>query len=98
MILLFGVGLGVLLFLWTREWLGLGPARVVLVCYTLEPNLLSHASLVTTDLGVTAFIFGAIYFLWRLHRAGGRGNVAGFVACCSLAVVSKFSGVLLVPV
>jgi hypothetical protein len=98
MIVLLGVGLGIVLFLWARDWLGFVPAVIALGCYALEPNLLSHASLVTTDLGVTCFIFGAIYFAWRVQRDGSSRNVAGLTVCTALAVVSKFSALLLVPV
>ncbi len=98
MTVILGVVLGVVLFLWAREWLGFVPAVAALALYTLEPNLVSHASLVTTDFGVTCFIFTAVYFAWRLHRHGGWWNVAGLAICCGLAVVSKFSGVFLAPV
>jgi hypothetical protein len=98
MTVLLGVGLGIVLFLWARDWLGFVPAVIALGCYALEPNLLSHASLVTTDLGVTCFIFGAIYFAWRVQRDDNWRNVAGLTVCVALAVVSKFSGLLLAPV
>jgi tetratricopeptide (TPR) repeat protein len=93
-----GVVLGILIFLWTREWLGFTPAVIALACYTFEPNLLAHASLVTTDLGVTCFIFGTIYFAWLTSRRFSYQRVTGLVLCFSLALVSKFSAVLLVPV
>ena len=98
MILLLGVGLGVLVFLWAREWLGFWPAVVALACYTIEPNIAAHASLVTTDFGFAAFMFGAVYFLWRTCRRPTSGNAAGFVAFFVLAVVSKFSAVVLVVI
>ncbi len=93
-----GVVLGAWVFLWARSWLGLGPALFALAAYTFEPNLRGHASLVTTDVGVTCLIFGSVYFAWRLSHGVTRGAVAGLVACTALAVVSKFSAVLLAPV
>jgi 4-amino-4-deoxy-L-arabinose transferase-like glycosyltransferase len=98
MIVLLGAGLGIVLFFWARRWLGFVPASIALACYTLEPNLLAHSSLVTTDLGVTCFTFGAIYCTWRIGREWQRRNVACLAVCAALAVLSKFSGVLLVPV
>ena len=65
MVVLLGLALGLLLFAWCYEWLGFVPAVFVLAFYTIEPNLVAHASLVTTDLGATCFMFGAVYFLWR---------------------------------
>ena len=98
MIVLLGVGLGVLLFLWANEWLGFRPAVVALVCYTVEPNIAAHASLVTTDLGFTCFMFATVYFLWRTTRAPRWGNVAALTVSFALAVVSKFSAIVLAPV
>jgi tetratricopeptide (TPR) repeat protein len=98
MIVVLGVVLGVFLFLWSREWLGFTPAVIALACYTFEPNLSAHASLVTTDLGVTCFIFGTVYFSWLLSRRFSVRRMAGLIVCFSLALVSKFSALLLVPV
>jgi hypothetical protein len=98
MIVLLGVLLGVLLFCWARELFGFWPAVIVLGFYTIEPNILAHCRLVTTDFGVTCFVFGAAYFLWRTARRLSVGNVFGLVAFFALAQASKFSAVLLGPV
>jgi hypothetical protein len=98
MVVLWGVALGLLLFFWTNEWLGFAPAVAALGFYTLEPNIAAHASLITTDLGITCFIFGAVYFLWRTCRAPGVLNVLGVAVFTALACVTKFSGVVLWPI
>ena len=68
MTVVLGVILGVLVFWWARELFGFWTASTVLALYCVEPNILAHSSLVTTDLGVVCFIFGAVYFLWRMAR------------------------------
>jgi hypothetical protein len=98
MVVLLGVALGILLFCWTHEWLGFVPAVLALAFYTLEPNLSAHATLITTDLGVTCFIFGAVYFLWRTCRRPRAADVAGVAIFAALACVTKFSGVVLWPI
>jgi hypothetical protein len=98
MITLLGVLLGIFLFFWARAWLGFWPAVIALSFYALEPNILAHSSLVTTDFGVTCFFFGAIYFLWRTSRSLSVWNIIGLSVLSALAVVSKYSGVLLGPV
>lgn len=98
MVVLLGVLLGALLFWWAFEWLGFVPAVFALTFYTLEPNMTAHASLITTDLGVTCFIFGAVYFLWRTCRAATAGNMLGVAVLTALACVAKFSGLLLWPI
>lgn len=96
-IVLIGIGLGVLVFCWTTEWLGFRSGVAALVLYTLEPNIAAHAALVTTDLGVTCFMFGSIYFLWRWAKTHTVANLAGVVLCVAAALLSKFSALLLLP-
>jgi hypothetical protein len=98
MVALLGVLLGVFVFGWAYEWLGYWPAVMALVFYTLEPNMLAHASLVTSDFGVTSFLFGAVYALWRAWRAPSGRNLAFLTVCTVCAVLSKFSGLILLPV
>jgi hypothetical protein len=98
MTVLLGIVLGVLLFCWARELFGFWTAAAVLALYCVEPNILAHASLVTTDFGVACFIFGALYFLWRLARTLTIGNLAGLVVFFALAQASKFSALLLGPI
>jgi 4-amino-4-deoxy-L-arabinose transferase-like glycosyltransferase/cytochrome c-type biogenesis protein CcmH/NrfG len=97
MIVLCGLGLGVLVFCWTREWVGLVPAVFALAFYTLSPNILANTSLVTTDAGITLFIFGAVYFLWRSSRQFSATNVAGLALFFAAAMVTKFSALILGP-
>ena len=98
MMILLGAALGLLLFRWAREWFGTGPALVALLLLLLEPNIAAHASLVTTDIGVTLLMFATVYFLWRTCQRPSRLNVAALAACCGLAMAAKFSAVLLGPV
>lgn len=98
MILLLGLVLGALVFFWAREWLGPGPAIAALAAYTLEPNIAAHASLVTTDLGVTCFVFAAVYALWRLCRNPTPLNASAFVLLFVAAQLTKFSAILLGPI
>jgi hypothetical protein len=97
MIVLLGISLGILLFFWARELFGFWPAVIALGVYATESNILAHSSLVTTDFGVACFIFGTMYFLWRLTRAVNWANLLGLTAFFGLAHVSKFSAILLGP-
>jgi 4-amino-4-deoxy-L-arabinose transferase-like glycosyltransferase len=124
MIVVWGIVLGVFVFLWTRELFGDVAAALALVCYTIAPNLGAHARLVTTDFGEACFFFGAVYFFWRFCRPADapvplarrwksraaaapppdsaaradRRDLAAAALCAALAVVTKFSGVVLAPV
>jgi hypothetical protein len=98
MIVLLGIALGVAVFFWTLEWLGWRPALVALVVYATEPNIAAHAELVTTDFGVTCFLFASIYFLWRTCRRWTALNAAMAVIFGVLAMLSKFSGLAVLPI
>ena len=93
-----GVLLGLFLFAWMGEWLGFRAAVAALILYTVEPNIAAHSSLVTTDVGVACFMFATTYFLWRASRKLTPWDVAGMVVCFVLAVLSKFSALILGPV
>lgn len=98
MIVLLGAALGALLFFWAREWLGFWPAVAALAFYTIEPNIAAHAALVTTDFGFACFMFGALYFLWRTCREWRPLNIAGLTVCFALAIISKYSALILGPI
>ena len=98
MIVLLGLLLGGLIFSWVQEWAGFRPAAIALACFCLEPNLLAHSCLVTTDLGLACFFFGTLYFLWRTTRTLATGNLIGLTSFLALAVVSKFSSLVLGPI
>ena len=104
-IALFGLLLGALVFLWSRELWGVWGGVVSVVLFAFDPNFIAHSGLVTTDVAVTLFIFAAVYFLWKVtERRPPAGRSAGilpavfFVIACALAVITKFSAVLLVPI
>lgn len=98
MIVLLAVLLGALVYCWTRDWLGFWPAVMALALYCFEPNILAHGSLVTTDMAITCFMFGSLYFLWRIARRFSMGNLIGLSLFFVLAVTSKFSSLILGPI
>jgi hypothetical protein len=89
--------LAVLVYLWAREMFGMAGGVLALALYCFDPNFLAHGGLVTTDVAVSLFLFGAVYFLWRACRKLSAGNIALTVLFFTLAFVTKFSAVLLVP-
>jgi hypothetical protein len=96
-ILLLGLGLAGLVFLWAREWFGFLGGILSLALFCFDPNFIAHSGLVTTDVGISLFMFGTVYFLWRICRRVDATNVVLFLLFFGLAFVTKFSAVLLLP-
>ncbi len=77
---------------------GVWAGRLAVVGLAIEPNLLAHASLATTDLAIAAclFVFCVHYRAGRdgawVHRVGMPGLCYGF------AILAKASGLVFVPI
>ncbi len=95
-ILLSSLG-GLLVFLWARDLWGHGGGVLAAALWWLDPNVLAHAGVVTTDIGASVTIFAATYALWRWVRAPSwrNGLLAGTALGCAESV--KFSALLLYP-
>lgn len=94
---LFGVGLGLLIYLVAARGLGRPAGLVALGFYAFDPNFLAHSALATSDVaGTLCLTLASVAFWWHLGRRDWRsGAIAGF--CSGLALVAKFNGVLLAP-
>jgi hypothetical protein len=98
MVALFGIGAGWVIFFWADALFGLRTACFALAAWTLEPNVLAHAGLVTTDMPATALLLAAVSAMWRFCRVPSIWSAAAFAAAASLAIVAKFSGLLILPI
>jgi hypothetical protein len=92
-----GIMLGAMIFLWSRELFGLAGAVLSLALYCFDPNFIAHSGLVTTDVGVSAFLFGSIWLVWRSARNFTAGNLIGAGLFAGLAVTSKYSALFILP-
>ena len=57
--------LGLLVFLAGREMFGVGAGLFALALFVFEPNIIAHGAYVTTDMGLSCFMFAGIYVLYR---------------------------------
>jgi len=90
--------LGTFLFRWASDWFGRPAGLFALALLTFDPNILAHATVATIDLGVTCFIFIAMYGLQRLFHRPSRMNLAAAGIALGLALASKVSALILLPI
>lgn len=98
MIVLLSVGLGLVVFAWSRRLFGAAGGLLSLLLYVFSPTLLAHGALVTTDLAAALFFllaagaWGAVLArvtVWRVL-------LGGFVLAGLL--LAKMSGLLIIPI
>jgi hypothetical protein len=87
----------VLVWSWARRLFGDGVAVAALALFTSLPPVLAHGGLATTDMAITATLFGAVYAFacWLRAPTSKRSVVLG--AVIGLALLSKFSSLLFFP-
>lgn len=97
-----GIALGVLLGLyvlaWARRAFGNSAALVALALCLLNPNILAHCRVAANDMAPTVFIFACCYHFWRWLEADDRGSLLWGGVTLGLALGSKLSALMLLPV
>jgi hypothetical protein len=89
--------LAALAYRWAHDLGGPQAGLVALALLALDPNILAHGRLATTDMGVTCLALAAAFALWRAVQGGTwrRWVLAG--AALGAAQLSKFSALTLLP-
>jgi hypothetical protein len=95
--LFLGVCLIALTGWWASRLWGDRAAILAMALASLEPNLVAHSSLVTTDMGVTLFVFLTLYILWEYLRFPKWWLLVATGLMTGMALASKFSAILLLP-
>lgn len=97
MMVLLGVALGVLVYLWSSELFGRAGGLISLTLYCYSPAILAHAQVATSDLTVALFFTFSIYCIWKmLHRVSVFSVAISAFAIGSL-FVAKMSALLIIP-
>ena len=89
--LLYGMRIG-------RALGGLWAGRLVVAALAVEPNLLAHAGLATTDLAIAATTLMFAFYYRTGRDAAWRWRVLVPAVCFAAAIVSKASGLVFVPI
>ncbi len=95
---IFALLLASLLFLAGREMFGTAAGLIAMILFVFDPTILTNAPFVTTDSGATCLFFASVYAFYRYVKApsGQRVLVCGLTF--GLTLVSKHSGILLLPI
>lgn len=97
MVHLLSLTLGMLVYLFARELFGVPTAMAALGMFVVEPNIIAHSSLATTDLGFTLFLFAAVYLFFRWEKKQTWGRFVLMSVVFGLALSSKLTAWVLVP-
>jgi 4-amino-4-deoxy-L-arabinose transferase-like glycosyltransferase len=98
MILLMALILGICVFRWAKELFGKKAGLVAILLFSFSPEIISHSSIATTDMGFCLFSFLSVYYFWRFAK---KQTLTGFILAAvffSLAQLSKYSAVFLIPI
>jgi len=90
--------MGAFLFRWAADWFGPRAGLLALAFFAFDPNILAHSTLATLDLGVTCFIFIAMFGVHRLLRRPSWSNLVMGGFFLGLAMGAKVSALIVLPV
>ena len=96
-IIVLGSVLVMILFFWTRRAAGLVAAWLVVMLAVFDPNLLTNARLVTTDLGLSCFLVLTLWRVWCWLKRPFWFNSILVGLLCGLTMTTKFTGLMVWP-
>lgn len=92
------IGLGILIFIFGKQLFGARAALFAVALFSIEPTMLAHGKIVHTDI---AAAFGYLFFIfamYRYYRNRTWSNALWFGLVTGVALLTKFSLVVLAPV
>ena len=84
-------------YVWSKELMGPKWALLPTLFTALTPNFIAHGHYVTTDIGATLGTFVAIYYFVKYLNHQSRKHLVWAGLAFGVAMLMKFSTVLLVP-
>ncbi len=90
--------LALLVFAAGAEMFGPDAGLLGMALFAFEPTVLAHGALVTTDMGVTMFVFASVYAFYRYVKRPGVGRLVLLAFAVGFALATKMSGVIVLPI
>jgi len=95
--MILGLATAILLFVWARQLFGTRSACIAATLFLLNPSVLAHSHLATLDVGCTFSIFLCVFTLRWAYRAPSWTRVGLVGGVWGIALLVKFTAVLLLP-
>jgi hypothetical protein len=96
-IAMLGMLLGAVIFRWATSLFGVKAGLLALTLFAFDPNLIAHARVSTTDLGLALMMTLATWRLWKWLESPSWRNVFLVGVFSGAAITTKFTGVMLAP-
>jgi hypothetical protein len=84
--------------LWAARLHGATAGLLALLLFTTMPAVLGHAGVATTDMALVGTLPTALLLFDRVLERPSRGRAASFGAACGLALLSKYTALVFLPV
>ena len=95
--MLFTLLTAILIYAAGRRLFGTLAGLTALLLFVFDPNVLAHGTLISTDMGSACFLFATIYAFYRFSLNPGWRWLLPTGLLAGLAMVAKFTGILIVP-
>jgi hypothetical protein len=92
-----GVVLGAAIAWWAWRLRGPIAGVVAVAAFCLDPNFLAHAPLIKNDVPITLVFFLLMASIWLIGERATIARLAVVAALVAVALTTKFSGVLALP-
>ncbi len=97
MVVLFGVALGLMIFMLSSELFGSAGGLISLALYVTSPSMLAFGGIVSTELTTCIGFLGASWSSWRLLQEVTWRRLAVSLGFCAFFVLSKPTAIVVFP-
>lgn len=95
--IMFSASVGYLVFHWSRLLAGFPAGIASLLLYSLDPNLIAHSQLVTTDVYAAGFVLAVSFWTWRFAERRSLSNGLACAFMLGVSQIAKYSTIVLLP-
>lgn len=96
--MMLAVLLAVFVYRWARDLYGPWGGLLALTLCAFDPNIIAHGRLTTTDLGSSALLFIATYWIWKVLVRPTWMRILASGIFLGLAQAAKFSSLVFLPI